>query len=209
LAKQIIQKPAQAKDYNYEIVNLGDVNLGVVDKFYATNKQDADATFDKWLEMKGLPNNTSDYGYRPRKQEKEVDVAQNFSTNPNPTAPIANQARYRNGVPIWDLVDRGTGNVINSTADHTAREAWGQFTRYLTDIGAEDPATFDQRFTIRAQMAPQDATEQTGTWQLVDVTVNQPVETFQGTWAQAERIAQQYETGPGEHNGHEISIRRA
>jgi hypothetical protein len=209
LAKQIIQKPAQPKDYNYEIVNLGDVNLGVVDKFYAANKQDADATFDKWLKMKGLPNDTSDYGYRPRKQEKEVDVAQNFSTNPNPTAPIANQARASNGVPIWDLVDRGTDNVINSTADHTAREAWGQFTRYLTDIGAEDPATFGQRFTIRAQISPQDAREQEGTWQIFDATLRQPVETFQGTWAQAERIAQQYETGPGERNGHEISVRRA
>ena len=134
------------------------------------------------------------------------------STNPNPTIQEPNQARASNGVPVWDLVDRSTDNVINSTADHTAREAWGQFTRYLTDIGAEDPATFNQRFTIRPQMAettPQDATEQTGTWQLVDVTLNQPVETFTGTWAQAERIAQQYETGPGERNGHEISIRRA
>ena len=130
LAKQIIQKPAQSKDYNYEIVNLGDVNLGVVDKFYATDKQDADATFNKWLEMKGLPNDTSNYGYRPRKQEP-------------------------------------------------------------------------------AQQTPPDATEQEGTWQLVDVTLNQPVETFQGTWADADRIANQYSTSPGEHNGHEISVRRA
>jgi hypothetical protein len=44
---------------------------------------------------------------------------------------------------------------------------------------------------------------------LVDVTVNRPVETFQGTWAEADRIARQYETGPGERNGHEISVRRA
>ena len=141
LAKKIIQRPKQSKDYNYEIVNLGDVNLGVVEKFYATNKQDADATFDKWLQMKGLPNDTSNYGYRPRKQESAVqdvepNVAQNFNT-------------------------------------------------------------------------PPDATEQTGTWQLVDVTLNQPVETFQGTWAQAARIADQYAIGPGERNGHEISVRRA
>jgi len=136
------QEPAQSKDYNYEIVNLGDVNLGVVDKFYAANKQDADATFDKWLKMKDLPNDTSDYGYRPHKQE--------------PKAPVQ-----------------------------------------------------DVEPNVAQNFAPPDATEQTGTWQIVDVTLNQPVETFQGTWAQAERIAQQYETGPGEHNGHEISIRRA
>jgi len=81
LAKRISQtkKPTE---YNYEIVNLGDVNLRVVDKFYAADKQEADATFDKWLAMKGLPNDTHDYGYRPRKQEtvKDIapDVAQNF-----------------------------------------------------------------------------------------------------------------------------------
>ena len=62
-----------------------------------------------------------------------------------------------------------------------------------------------------AQSTPPDATEQTGTWQLVDVTLNQPVETYQGTWAEADRIATQYETGmmPSEHEGHEISVRRA
>ena len=138
LAKRISQtkKPTE---YNYEIVNLGDVNLGVVDKFYAADKQEADKTFDKWLEMKGLPNDTDTYGYRPRKQETVKDIAPDVAQN----------------------------------------------------------------------FAPQDATQQEGTWQLVDVTLNQPVETFQGTWAQADSIARQYETGPGEHNGHEISVRRA
>jgi hypothetical protein len=139
LAKRISQtkKPTE---YNYEIVDLGDVNLRVIDQFYADDKQEADKTFDKWLEIRRLPNDTDTYGYRPRKQEtvKDIapDVAQNFA-------------------------------------------------------------------------APQDATQQEGTWQLVDVTLNQPVETFRGTWAQADSIARQYETGPGEHNGHEISVRRA
>jgi hypothetical protein len=209
LAKQIIQKPAQPKDYNYEIVNLGDVNLGVVDKFYATNKQDADATFDKWLEMKGLPNDTSNYGYRPRKQEKEVDVAQNFSTNPNPTAPIANQARMPNGVPVWLLFDIDTGSMLKEIPDHTAREAYQQGMIWLRSIGAEDPETYGERFAIKPKIVPQDATEQEGTWQIFDATLRQPVETFQGTWAQADSIARQYETGPGERNGHEISVRRA
>ena len=219
LAKRIIQKPAQPKDYNYEIVNLGDVNLGVVDKFYATNKQDADATFDKWLQMKGLPNDTSNYGYRPRKQEPAQ------STNPNPTASIADQVRMPNGVPVWELVDRMSGTVLHTFADHTFREAWPQARTWLSGYGAEDPDTYGVRFNVRPKMAqpdvqdtnidvaqnfaPPDATEQEGTWQLVDVTVNQPVETFQGTWADADRIANQYSTGPGERNGHEISVRRA
>ena len=363
-------KPAQAKDYNYEIVNLGDVNLGVVDKFYATDKQDADATFDKWLEMKGLPNDTSNYGYRPRKQEPTA------STNPNPTASIANQARAVNGVPMWELFDLDTGSVVHTIADHTGREAYDQGMAWLRSIGAENPETYGERFAIRPKLEtgsaqdaadlqrntergewefyrtetgnvidrvndadrmqanavradivrryghpddsvgmrrvdrhqlpdwrgdlerhvqdatmdvaqnfgqPQDATEvrrnwefvdritgqvihsmanasynqanlvqtnleqnnpnadiylrsveqdsfernsdridairgrtpdatqQEGTWQLVDVTLNQPVETYQGTWAEADRIATQYETGmmPSEHEGHEISVRRA
>jgi hypothetical protein len=87
LAKRITAKKPEPVDYNYEIVNLGDVNLGVVDKFYADSKQEADKTFDKWLEMKGLPNDTHNYGYRPRKQETAVkdiepNVAQNFGDNP-------------------------------------------------------------------------------------------------------------------------------
>jgi hypothetical protein len=158
------------------------------------------------------------------------------STNPNPTAPIANQVHMPNGVPVWLLFDVDTGSVLKEIPDHTAREAYDQGMTWLGSIGAENPETYGERFAIKPKMqtgsadwrgdlerhvqdatmdvaqnfaAPLDATEQTGTWQLIDVTLNQPVETFQGTWAQAERIAQQYETGPGEHNGHEISIRRA
>jgi hypothetical protein len=210
LAKQIIQKPAQAKDYNYEIVNLGDVNLGVVDKFYAANKQDADATFDKWLEMKGLPNDTSDYGYRPRKQEKEVqpNVAQNFA------AQQGEQEVDGTGEPIWQIYQVGNGLVMSEITAGDQQEAAQALQDQLDDWATDDdvrelyavrPKMVDQS----AQSTPPDATEQTGTWQIVDVTLNQPVETFQGTWAQAERIAQQYETGAGEHNGHELSVRRA
>jgi hypothetical protein len=97
LAKRIAQtkKPTE---YNYEIVNLGDVNLGVVDQFYAANKQEADKTFDKWLTMKGLPNDTDTYGYRPRKQETvkdvEPDVAQNFAQPQNATDRVGSWAIY-------------------------------------------------------------------------------------------------------------------
>jgi hypothetical protein len=99
--------PAQAKDYNYEIVNLGDVNLGVVDKFYATDKQDADATFDKWLEMKGLPNDTSNYGYRPRKQEPAQQ-----------TPPDATDVQ-RN----WNIVNTDTGQVLDTVSGASLPQA--------------------------------------------------------------------------------------
>ena len=99
LAKRITAKKPEPVDYNYEIVNLSDVHLGVVDKFYADSKQEADKTFDKWLEMKGLPNDTHNYGYRPRKQEATVkdvepDVAQNFNQPQNATDRVGSWAIY-------------------------------------------------------------------------------------------------------------------
>ena len=108
LAKRITAKKPEPIDYNYEIVNLGDVNLGVVDKFYAANKQEADKTFDKWLEIRRLPNDTDTYGYRPRKQETakdvEPDVAQNFSQPQDATDVPRN----------WEFVDRRTGRVVDT-----------------------------------------------------------------------------------------------
>ena len=120
LAKRISQtkKPT---DYNYEIVNLGDVNLRVVDSFYAADKQEADKTFDKWLEIKGLPNDTDNYGYRPRKQETTIpmDVAQNFNQPADAT----------NRVGSWSIHDVTLGrevsrmdNVPWSQADARANE---------------------------------------------------------------------------------------
>jgi hypothetical protein len=124
LAKRIAQtkKPA---DYNYEIVNLGDVNLRVVDKFYAADKQEADKTFDKWLEIKGLPNDTHDYGYRPRKQETPVvkdvepDVAQNFGDDPmaayerNSDRINAIRQDATNRVGSWSIYDVTLGREIS------------------------------------------------------------------------------------------------
>jgi hypothetical protein len=94
LAKRIATKKI---DYNYDIVDLGDVNLRVIDRFYAANKQEADKTFDQWLEIRRLPHDTDTYGYRKSAQaadnqrdsadlqrrlgvqDVDTDVAQNFS----------------------------------------------------------------------------------------------------------------------------------
>ena len=193
---QMEKVAGQAIDYNYEIVNLGDVNLGVVDKFYATNKQDADATFDKWLEMKGLPNDTSNYGYRPRKQE------------PTPSAQDAADLQHNTERGEWEFYRTETGNVIDRVNDADRMQANAVRADIVRRYGHPDASVGMRRV---GKQTPPDATQQEGTWQLVDVTVNRPIETVQGTWADAERVAQQYETGmmPSEHEGHEISVRRA
>jgi hypothetical protein len=86
--------------------------------------------------------------------EQEPAVAQNFaqSTNPNPTAPIADQVRMPNGVPVWELYDISFGTPIHVIADHTAREAWSQAQTWLRNHSAEDPPTWTERFGIRPKM---------------------------------------------------------
>jgi len=140
LAKRITAKKPEPIDYNYEIVNLSDVHLRVVDKFYADSKQEADKTFDKWLEMKGLPNDTHNYGYRPRKQETAVkdiepNVAQNFGDDPmaayerNSDRIDAIRQNATNRVGSWSIYDVTLGreisrmdNVAWSQADARANE---------------------------------------------------------------------------------------
>ena len=141
-------------------------------------------------------------------QEKEVkpNVAQNF------TAQQGEQEVDGTGEPIWEIYQVGNGLVMSSFTAADQQEAADALQDQLNDWGTDDDVR--ELYAVRPKMAttettPPDATEQTGTWQLVDVTLNQPVETYQGTWAEADRIATQYETGPGEHNGHEISVRGA
>jgi hypothetical protein len=116
LAKRIAQtkKPTE---YNYDIVDLGDVNLRVIDRFYAADKQEADKTFDQWLEIRRLPHDTDTYGYRPRKQEtvKDIapDVAQNFAAPQDATDVPRN----------WEFVNRINGQIIHNMTNASYNQA--------------------------------------------------------------------------------------
>jgi hypothetical protein len=143
-------------------------------------------------------------------QEKEVkpNVAQNF------TAQQGEQEVDGTGEPIWQIYQVGNGLVMSEITAGDQQEAAQALQDQLDDWATDDDVR--ELYAVRpkmveqsAQSTPPDATEQTGTWQLVDVTLNRPIETIEGTWAFAERVAQQYETGAGEHNGHEISVRGA
>ena len=205
LAKRITAKKPEPIDYNYEIVNLGDVNLSVVDKFYADSKQEADKTFDKWLEMKGLPNDTHNYGYRPRKQEAakdpavqdtDINVAQNFE----PT-----QVRASNGVPAWEIYERESGHVINTIFDHDQTSAWQQAQLYLRDIGAEQPNLFSLRPKMAQNFAqPPNATDRVGSWAIYDVTLGREISRMDNVpWQQASDRADELERS----TGHNMSVR--
>lgn len=90
--------------------------------------------------------------FRKVEPETQPDVAQNFSTNPNPTVQEPNQVRMPNGVPVWEVVDKSTGSIVNQLADHTMREAHSRMLAWLQSIGAEDPATYADRFGVRPKM---------------------------------------------------------
>ena len=74
------------------------------------------------------------------------------TTNPNPTIQEPNQVRMPNGVPVWELFDRMSGTVLHAIADHTMREAHQEAMAWLRSYGAEDPATYNERFGVRPKM---------------------------------------------------------
>ena len=63
------------------------------------------------------------------------------------------QATAANGVPLWELVDRMSGTVLHTITDHTPREATQEAMAWLRSYGAEDPATYSERFTVRPKMS--------------------------------------------------------
>jgi hypothetical protein len=212
LAKNIIQRSAKG-NWNVVYRKTG----RVIDTIQKVDREQAQKLLKQVAVLHDIPN-VEDLEIHAEKdtqagqaqQEKEVkpNVAQNF------TQQSGEQEVDGTGEPIWQIYQVGTGLVMSEITAGDQQEAAQALQDQLDDWATDDDVR--ELYAVRPKMAeqsaqstPPDATEQTGTWQIVDVTLNQPVETFQGTWAQAERIAQQYETGEGEHNGHELSVRRA
>jgi hypothetical protein len=164
LAKRIIQKPKVSPAGQQATTTEGvpmwevyEIETGhVVYKFDADTKQEADAQGQLWLAHVGAEQPAL-FGVRPKMAQPSVrdvepNVAQNFSTNPRPTAAIDNQVRMPNGVPVWLLFDVEMGTVLKEIPDHTAREAYDQGMTWLRGIGAEDPDTYGERFAIKPKM---------------------------------------------------------
>ncbi len=153
LAKRI-KKPQAALDYNYEIVDRS--NNQVVDRFYSDDANTAHTVYNRWLEIKKLPLDTENYGYRPIQIQARagaaqaaggvtdvpVNVAQNFDQ--------PQQARDASGVPIWEIYQRDNGHVVHTFANLEQSSAWTQAQQWLRDIGAEPTAYSD--FSVRPKM---------------------------------------------------------
>jgi hypothetical protein len=210
LARQIVQQPAEeVKNWIVYDTVTGEEQYNQPGRksnlVQAMRKMEQD---NKWPRGRLALKLSDNQDIPPQEKEVKPNVAQNF------TQQSGEQEVDGTGEPIWQIYQVGTGLVMSEITAGDQREAAQALQDQLDDWATDDDVR--ELYAIRpkmvdqsAQSTPPNATEQTGTWQIVDVTLNQPVETFQGTWAQAERIAQQYETGEGEHNGHELSVRRA
>ena len=55
------------------------------------------------------------------------------------------QATAPNGVPMWEVYERDSGNVVHTFADHDQTSAWSTGQTWVRNIGAEDPSLFSVR----------------------------------------------------------------
>jgi len=150
VAKRIVTKPKTTTQYNYEIVDRKTGN--VVDKFYAERETTADAVYNRWLEIKNLPNDTEDYGYRKSAQsaddqrdsvdiqrrlgvqDVDTDVAQNF--DPNPTTQTGNTFTGE-----WSVRSAQTGEEVHRFGGigNSQADANRVAQRWATQARLDDP----------------------------------------------------------------------
>jgi hypothetical protein len=147
LAKRIV-KPRQQADYsnpetasNWEAVYTPTGR--VVDTLSHADAEQAETWRQSVVRQHDFPN--PDSIVVRRAAEQIPNVAQNFSTNPNPTEPFANQVRMPNGVPVWEVYERSSGREVHTFADHTQREAWSRAQEWLRGINVEDLSLFSVR----------------------------------------------------------------
>ena len=156
-------------------------------------------------------------------QMRKADQPATQSTNPNPTIQNSEQVRMPNGVPVWEIYDRSTGTVLHTFAEHTMREAFGWTMTWLREHGAEDPATYHERFACRPKALaagerniggaqtpptsgarPQDATQRVGSWSIYDVTLGREISRMDDvSFQQASDRADELER----NTGHNMSVR--
>jgi hypothetical protein len=109
----------------------------------------ADKVYDKYADQ-GIGFNVRAYT-DPATMTPRAKLAKRIATT-KPEPEKSAQATAPNGVPIWELVDRMSGTVLHTFADHTFREAWPQARTWLANYGAEDPDTYGVRFEVRPKM---------------------------------------------------------
>jgi hypothetical protein len=142
--------------------------------------------------------------------------------------PKAAQSTTPEGVPVWEIYERDSGNVVHKLEADTIHDAIERAKNWLTNIGAENPNSFSVRpkmneFTpmgrnparqmgvqdIAPDVAqnfnqPQDATNRVGSWSIYDVTLGREISRMDNVpWSQADARADELERS----TGHNMSVR--
>jgi hypothetical protein len=110
----------------------------------------ADAVYDKYAD-KGIGFQVRPY-QDPAKLTPRAKLAKRIAEPKKQPVPQEVQARAPNGVPYWNIVDRDTGNVVHTLADHDRMNAYRQGMTWLRGMGAE--SGYEDRFGVEPKMVP-------------------------------------------------------
>jgi hypothetical protein len=206
LAQRIV-KPTQKSDWDVVYKPTG----RVIDNILRVDKDEAQRLLAKVAVLHDFKN-ADDLEIRPQ-QTEQSKAAQ--STTPD-------------GVPVWEVYERDSGNVVHKFDADTIHDAIERAKNWLINIGAENPNAFSVRpkmneFTpmgrsparqsgvqdVEPDVAqnfdqPQDATQRVGTWAIYDVTLGREISRMDNVpWSQADARANELERS----TGHSMSVR--
>jgi hypothetical protein len=143
----------------YQLVNMGeqawevyDVKTGkTLEVVKGKSKGEvADAVYDKYVDQ-GIGFQVRPYE-DPATLTPRAKLAKRIVEPKKQPAPQEVQARAPNGVPYWNIVDRDTGNVVHTLADHDRMTAYRQGMTWLRGVGAEPG--YEDRFGVEPKMVP-------------------------------------------------------
>ena len=161
-AKGKISPGASDRDFDsaYELRNMSeeqrwevyDVKTGkTLEIVKGKNKGEvADAVYDKYVDQ-GVGFQVRPYE-DPSKLTPRAKLAKRIVQPKPKSEPNLVQAQAPNGVPYWNIVDRDTGNVVHTLADHDRMTAYRQGMTWLRGVGAEPG--YEDRFGVEPKMVP-------------------------------------------------------
>jgi hypothetical protein len=147
----------------YQLVNMGeqawevyDVKTGkTLEVVKGKSKGEvADAVYDKYVDQ-GIGFQVRPYE-DPATLTPRAKLAKRIVQPKKQPEPQEVQARAPNGVPYWNIVDRDTGHVVHTVADHDRMTAYRSGMTWLRSVGAE--SGYEDRFGVEPKMIPDSKT---------------------------------------------------
>jgi hypothetical protein len=206
LAKRIAE-PKEKADWDVIYKPTG----RVIDNILRVDREQAEKLLAKVATLHDFKN-ADDLEIRPQQAEP----------------PKAAQSTTPEGVPVWEVYERDSGNVVHKLEADTIHDAIERAKNWLINIGAENPNAFSVRPKMNAATPmgrsparqtgvqdiapdvaqnfnqPADATSRVGSWSIYDVTLGREISRMDNVpWSQADARANELERS----TGHNISVR--